>query len=309
MIPIKIVSSKQLKIIWQITTACTYSCVYCPKELHTGSSKEINLSELETFLDKLQHREFTVNFTGGEPTIHPQFLDILKVLKRRGIKIISDTNLSRSLRYYEEAGPLVDNWCVTLHPSEHVLDVEKIKALANVSYTVVYVMMDPRHWELAKSWWDLLQNIPRLKLIVLKPLSNWSDSGWYYNYTEEQQEFFNTTKPVYTFSEEDFENLSEQYAWLKELGSKVTWSDNKETDLDIDQLMKEDLHKFKGWHCEAGNEVIVLEPGCDVSLATCGTRHLGHWTKFDPSMLEHSFICPRDYCHCGIDIKATKSKI
>lgn len=309
MIPIKIVSSKQLKMIWQLTTACTYACDYCPKELHEGSSKYIDLNELEEFLDKFKDREFTINFTGGEPTIHPQFLDILKVLNKRNIKVIVDTNLSRSLRFYEEAGPLVGNWCVTLHPSEHVFDTDKIKALSSVSYTVVYVMMDPRHWEKAMSWWTTLQNIPRIKLIVLKPLSNWSDSGWYYKHTKEQQDFYNTTKPIYTFTEQEFTELSSEYAWLKELGSTVTWNTGEETALDIDQLMKEDLHKFKGWHCEAGNEVIVIEPGCDVSLATCGTRHLGHWTKFDISLLEQSFICPRDYCHCGIDIKATKTKI
>jgi organic radical activating enzyme len=309
MIPIKVVSSKQLKMIWQITTACTYACDYCPKELHEGSSKNINLDELEEFLDKFKDREFTINFTGGEPTIHPQFLDILKILKRRNIKVISDTNLSRSLRFYEEAGPLVDNWCVTLHPSEHIFDAAKINALSQVSYTVVYVMMDPRHWDKAMSWWTTLQSMSRLKIIVLKPLSNWSNSGWYYKHTEEQQEFYNTTPPIYTFSQQEIAELSEQYTWLKELGSTVTWNDGTETAIDIDQLMKQDLHKFKGWRCEAGNEVIVIEPGCHVSLATCGTRHLGHWTTFDISQLEQSFVCPRDYCHCGIDIKATKTKI
>ena len=46
MIPIKIISPKKLKVIWQITTACTYKCSYCPTELNQGKSHQINLDEL-----------------------------------------------------------------------------------------------------------------------------------------------------------------------------------------------------------------------------------------------------------------------
>jgi len=307
--PIKIVSPKKLKVLWQITTACTYTCSYCPKELHTGRSHDINLDEVDVFLDKLAGKEFTVNFTGGEPTIHPQFLDILKILKRRNIKTISDTNLSRTVRFYEEAGPLVDNWCVSIHPSMFEWNEGKIHTLAKNSYTVVYLMMDPRHWDLAMEYWERLKKIPRIKIIVVKCLSNWSGSDWVGKYTKEQQEFFNTAPSIYTFTNEEIESLKENYAWLQDQASNVTWNNGTTDMLEPDQLMREGLHSFKGWSCEVGEEVVVVTPECDINLGTCGTRHMGSWNNFTTEMLSNTIICPREYCHCGVDIKASKHKI
>ncbi len=307
--PIKIVSPKKLKVLWQITTACTYTCSYCPKELHTGRSHDINLDEVDVFLDKLAGKEFTVNFTGGEPTIHPQYLDVLRKVKSRGIKIISDTNLSRTVRFYEEAGPLVDNWCVSIHPSMFEWNEEKIHTLAKNSYTVVYLMMDPRHWALAMEYWERLKKIPRIKIIIVKCLSNWSGSDWVGEYTQEQQEFFNTAPSIYTFTKEEINSLIGNYAWLQDQSSNVFWSNGTSDMLEPDQLMKEGLHNFKGWSCEVGEEVIVVNPTCDISLGTCGTRHLGNWNNFTTAMLSDPIICPREYCHCGVDIKSTKTKL
>lgn len=309
MIPIKIISHKQLKVIWQVTTACTYKCDYCPKELHEGTSKKIDLDELSVFLDKLVSKQPTFILSGGEPTIHPQFIDIVSLLKSRNINVISDTNLSRTTRFYEEASNFVDNWCVTLHPQEHTLDIEKIKTLTDKSFTVIYLMADPRFWDKSMLWWDELKKIPRIKAIVLKPLDNWSNSGWYYNeYTENQIKFYEGTSPIVNFSKLEIQERLPQYSWLADQGSDVVWNDGTTSTLDPDQLMKDNLNKFKGWKCEAGEEVIVLGPECDISLATCGVKRLGHYRNFNLETLQESTICPYEYCHCGTDIKATKYK-
>jgi organic radical activating enzyme len=308
-IPIKIISPKKLRLLWQITTACTYTCSYCPKELHTGRSHHIDLDELDIFLDKLSSKEFTVNFTGGEPTIHPQYLDIIKRLHDRNIRIISDTNISRTERFYEEASQYVDNWCASIHPSMFVWNEDKIKILADNSYTVVYLMMDPDYWDLAIDYWHWLKTIPRIKIIPVKCLSNWSGSGWYGKYTEEQQNFLSNTPPIYTFSDDEIKQVASKYSWLKDQSSQVIWDDNTLSTLEPDQLMIEDQHKFKGWHCEVGEEVITLDPTCSVSLGTCGTQNLGNWSNFDTASMTSGIICPREYCHCGVDIRTTKYKL
>ena len=102
MIPIKIIANdpSTLKIIWQITSACTYACEYCPTELHTGKSIEVDLIQLRSFFEMFLDRKIVLTITGGEPTIHPQFLEIANLLKDLNIKTIVDSNLSRSLRFY-----------------------------------------------------------------------------------------------------------------------------------------------------------------------------------------------------------------
>lgn len=309
MIPIKIVANDPgtLKIIWQLTTACTYACSYCPTELHTGKSADIDLKQLRTFFEMFLDRKIVITITGGEPTIHPQFLEIAKLLKDLDIKTIVDSNLSRTTRFYKEVAGLIDNWCVTLHPSQHSLDIEKIKALADSSFTVVYVMMDPLFWNIAMQWWEILKGVENIKLTLLKPVDNWAGAKYQGVFTKEQQAFLSTTEPVYTLTPERMNQLH-KLEWLSELGSTVQYDDGTVAALDSDALMKQGINKFKGWSCNAGNEVIVLSDNGNVSLATCGVANLGHWSTININDIKQPVICPRDYCHCGTDIKATKHK-
>ena len=309
MIPIKIIANdpSTLKIIWQITSACTYACEYCPTELHTGKSIEVDLIQLRSFFEMFLDRKIVLTITGGEPTIHPQFLEIANLLKDLNIKTIVDSNLSRSLRFYEESAGLIDNWCITLHPSQHTLDIEKIKVLAEKSFTIVYVMMDPLHWNTAIQWWNTLKDIQNIKLIVLKPVDNWAGATYKGVFTKEQQHFLNTAVPIYTMSKERAEQLRKS-DWLFDLGSTVQYQDGSKDMLDADALMKQGLNKFKGWSCNAGNEVMVLSDSGNVSMATCGVANLGHWSTINIDNIKQPVICPRDYCQCGTDIKASKHK-
>jgi hypothetical protein len=96
--------------------------------------------------------------------------------------------------------------------------------------------------------------------------------------------------------------------WLSDLGSTVQYQDGTVTALDADALMKQGLNKFKGWSCNAGNEVLVLSETGNVSMATCGVANLGHWSTININDINQPVICPRDYCQCGTDIKASKYK-
>ena len=311
MIPIKIQANdpKTFKIIWQITSDCTYHCEYCPKELHEGTSKEIDLKDFEKFLGLFKDRKIVMTITGGEPTIHPQFLEIINLLKEKNIKTVVDSNLSRSLRFYQEAGPLVDNWCVTLHPSQHQLDLEKIHGLSSASFVVVYVMMDPKYWELATSWYNQLKEIKNIKLTVLKPVNNWAGADYQGMFTKEQQEFLNQATASLNFTQERIAEMKENYSWLMDLGSTITWNNNTVEPVDADSLMRQGLNKFKGWSCSTGNEVVVLDAVGNVSLATCGVTNLGHWSTLNIDDIVEPVICPREFCNCGTDIKGSKIQL
>ena len=311
MTPIKIQANdpETFKIIWQITTACTYSCEYCPKELHTGTNEIIDLEDFAGFLDLFKDRKIVMTITGGEPTIHPQFMDIARLLKSKGVKTVVDSNLSRTSRFYEEAAGLVDNWCVTLHPSQHTLDLDKIRTLAYNSFTVVYVMMDPKHWSLAMSWWEELKSVENIKLTVLKPVDNWAGADYQGKFTEQQQKFLNEVKATMLFTDQRLEELKDSYSWLQDLGSTVVWEDGSSEDLDADALMRQGSNRFQGWHCLAGKEVIAMNHQGRVSLATCGVARVDHWSQLTLNDITEPVVCPRTVCGCGTDIKGTKYKL
>ena len=68
-----------------ITTDCNLACDYCfAGSLRQGHvEREMSLPELEqglSYLDKDQHE---VRLMGGEPTLHSQYAEILRSLKRR----------------------------------------------------------------------------------------------------------------------------------------------------------------------------------------------------------------------------------
>lgn len=311
MIPIKIQANDPeiFKIIWQITTACTYACEYCPKELHTGSNETLDLDDFAEFLDLFKNYKTVMTITGGEPTVHPQFIEIARLLKSKGVKTIVDSNLSRTARFYEETAALIDNWCVTLHPSQHSLDLDKIRVLAANSYTVVYVMMDPKHWPLAMSWWEEIKSVENIKLTVLKPVNNWAGAEYQGQFTEQQQKFLDEVTATMLFTDERLKELKSSHSWLKDLGSTVTWEDGSSGDLDADGLMRQGLNRFQGWHCLAGNEVVAMDQLGRVSLATCGVARVDHWSQLTLDDITEPVVCPRMFCDCGTDIKGTKYKI
>jgi organic radical activating enzyme len=310
--PIEIVPEDQntLKIIWTITNACTYSCEYCPPYLHKGVNKIIDLDKFKTFLKNFNKKNIILSITGGEPTIHPQFIEIAKLLRELKINTVIDSNLSRTRRFYKEAGPLIDNWCVTLHPSQlKELDVEKIKIISQDSLVVVYVMMDPKFWDIAIDWYNLISKIENIRLIMLKPLDFWSNSSYIGKFTKKQLEILENTKPIETFTKDRIEKFTKRYEWLKKLSSTVIWEDNSKTIIETDTLMINDHHKFKGWKCSAVSEVLSINYDGTILGAACGIKKYNNWNNFSITEIQESIICDREICSCGTDIKASKVKL
>jgi mycofactocin radical SAM maturase len=80
-------------LTWEITYGCNLACVHClsssgrrdPRELTTGEAKEV--------IDELHDLQvFYVNIGGGEPTIRPDFYDLVDYAVRRGVGVKFSTN-------------------------------------------------------------------------------------------------------------------------------------------------------------------------------------------------------------------------
>jgi MoaA/NifB/PqqE/SkfB family radical SAM enzyme len=75
----------------QLTNACNARCAHCnlyklpPRTLHTSIAKELLTSAKEMGCEE-------IDFTGGEPTLHPDFLDLFKIAKKLELKVKINTN-------------------------------------------------------------------------------------------------------------------------------------------------------------------------------------------------------------------------
>jgi pyruvate-formate lyase-activating enzyme len=74
------------------TSACNLMCEGCYRENVPRSHKslEIILGELETF--RRLRKSDAVSITGGDPLVHPQIADIVKMVQEMGFKPILNTN-------------------------------------------------------------------------------------------------------------------------------------------------------------------------------------------------------------------------
>lgn len=85
--------NNEKKVIWEITNKCNYSCKYC---IFNANSDFKKLSKTDCFkiIDQLIANGFNyIKFTGGEPFIRKDFLDILEYADKK-IKFDISTNAS-----------------------------------------------------------------------------------------------------------------------------------------------------------------------------------------------------------------------
>jgi uncharacterized radical SAM superfamily Fe-S cluster-containing enzyme len=80
----------------EICDACNLSCPVCYAESGTHRATYRSMEQIEAMLDAVVSNEIepdVVQISGGEPTIHPQFFEVLDAAKRRPIKhLMVNTN-------------------------------------------------------------------------------------------------------------------------------------------------------------------------------------------------------------------------
>jgi uncharacterized radical SAM superfamily Fe-S cluster-containing enzyme len=80
--------------IIEVNTSCNLDCPICFADSGTGYQEHgftLSLERVESMLDAFVRAEGepeSVQISGGEPSIHPQVLDILAAAKNRGIKLV-----------------------------------------------------------------------------------------------------------------------------------------------------------------------------------------------------------------------------
>ena len=90
----------------EVNTACNLSCPVCFANAGIGYS--LTMQQVEGMLDRfveIEGNPEVIQFSGGEPTIHPQILDMIQAAKDRGIRqVMINTNgvrIARDDRFLE----------------------------------------------------------------------------------------------------------------------------------------------------------------------------------------------------------------
>jgi organic radical activating enzyme len=109
-----------------VTYHCDDACVFCSEEKRMrwyGPDPE-RTDFLESLLAKAAARGVRhVNFTGGEPTLHPEFIRLLRTARSLGYTTYIGTNGTMLAReeWAAEAAPLLDEVSLSLHGPDAAL--------------------------------------------------------------------------------------------------------------------------------------------------------------------------------------------
>lgn len=107
MIGIKQLNPDPFLVTWDLGRRCNYDCSYCPAHRHDNFSPHASLEELLQTADFVFeyisviasnriNKDFNVSFTGGEPTVNPNFIKFAEYLSQKKTQLV-DINLHLDL--------------------------------------------------------------------------------------------------------------------------------------------------------------------------------------------------------------------
>ena len=82
------------QITWDLGRRCNYDCSYCPSHRHDDFSPHATLEDLKKnsnfvlkyinlYMKYRSYKSASVNFTGGEPTVNPNFIEFSKYIQNK----------------------------------------------------------------------------------------------------------------------------------------------------------------------------------------------------------------------------------
>ncbi len=276
-----------ININWEMVSHCQYDCSYCYYKPFQSDTNYTTLGKI--VLKKLQQIEedFVINLIGGEPTLHPDFIEILNKLieidKLKEIRIV--TNLVKPLNFWVKITPSPKvKITASYHPEyPNKSFIEKLESLAKVyrTDTAFLITNEIDHLDKSKEVFKQLFTLSQTSTHTLNPirLHKKEDSVTrYISYQEEINEFIIHCEQK-----------------IKELKNKETVSIETisgEKILTKPEFLNNELHALKGWRCAIN--AFIIHYDAMVSYACKGIKK--HILTCD--FKTNAITCPFNYCEC-----------
>lgn len=280
-----------IKIEWNLGKRCNYDCTYCPESIHDNSSVHTDIKILKKAIDRLATlgKKIRLSFTGGEPTVHPKFEELLTYCRDSGINWISvTTNGTRKSQWYLQQP--VDQWVYSLHfeTDDWCRVIETIITVASSWQKSILVNVMAYHLRMI----DVKNATSQLKI------NNVPLGIRRIRWTEGDHDIFDDNR----YDPDDLAWISESYSTVK---PNVIIDDTKL--MHSNDVIKLHLNKFNGWTCAAGVESLMINWDGEVHRATCrvggSLGNIYNDTFVNPAT---DVVCSRNWCTCSADIPLTK---
>ncbi len=298
--------ARTVLVDWMLGNSCSYACSYCPKALHDGSVRWQTADAVLAFYDLL-HRHYVhhrgrrvwLQFTGGEPTMHPRIIPLLEAATERGFSVSLISNASRTLRFWQRITPHLNSVILTYHNEfaelPHFLEVGSL--LAGQMPVHINVTMRPDHFDRTLQEATALRQAMPSASITLKPLRIGFDAVLF-DYTPEQLAVMNSglpaTGPVQGAMPRG--TMTAQGPGLPP--QKVR----------ANEFMIRAENRWSGFLCNAGLESLRVKGDGGVTRAVCSVGGEIGRLGGEIALPAAPVLCNAGVCACVADILITKTK-
>ena len=332
--------SNRYQIIWDLGRRCSYACTYCPPHRNNKTSafadfdtlcKSMDgVAEYATLYDQFRKKPALkkLSFTGGEPTVHPDFFNFLQYVKNeypdfsRGLT----TNGWFSDRVLEKVISLTTGGTLSYHCES--TDRQKKQVISNAIYLrekyKVNVMFHKDYFEECIDVCETLEKnsvdyVPRIIGDDNPDDKKSIELGYTHRYTREQMKWFRN------YWKQKGQNVTEEGDTQKGLGRPCCGGRCFKAD-GVDSYFLADTN-FLGWNCMVNWYFLFLNSELDAVYThqTCGVNlngevaPLGKISEFDKiidELADNLYIkkvpmitCPKTFCGCGMCITKTSQNI
>ena len=295
-------------LTWAINNFCNNRCSYCPPDLHNGKRKLYDFENIKKFLDILiaKHKKIHCNVSGGEPTLSPHFLKIVKIFNENNCTVGVTSNGSRNIDFWKKNVSFLEYVVFSYHIESKYNDdfLKKIEFCKDKTNVTVRMMMSPNHWDECLNIYKKISKIKNMRYEPVRILDWTGSDKKSYTYTNTQNEWFNKQKIE---SKNIFNNVNNNFT-----NDVDFYFDNGEIinshDIDANYLINAKLTGFFGYECEIGLKSLFINNDGEIFLGNCGVGgSIGNLNEVDnikwPSK---SINCNVAVCHCTTDVYINK---
>jgi len=283
-----------IKVEWNLGKRCNFNCSYCPSSIHDNTSPHTNIEILKATVDKLVNlnKSIRLSLTGGEPTVHPKFEELVNYAKNKGISWISvTTNGTLPFEFYIKQR--VDQYVFSVHMEYDIKRV--LNTIVNTKELfpgkiLVHVMAHQDYMKQTRYIAGALSasNIPHAVRRV--------------RWTQGNHDLFDDMR----YNADDLEWVKEYEATVD--ANCVITNDQTIKMMHANDIIKLHLNKYRDWSCNAGLESLMINWDGDVHRATCRVGgSLGNIYEGTFVVPDTPITCDRNFCTCAADIPLTKT--
>lgn len=301
---------------WKLHDKCNYDCYFCGDENKLGRVGWADLETNKAIVDSIvasATKPLWIQLTGGEPTLYPKFLELVKYMKSKGAMVRVITNGSRTMRWWKEVreANVLDMIYFTFH-SQQDADYKHIAEVANLfldseAPTIILVTYVPK---------SLGHAIEGAAYLTENTASYISMNAMDLRFTPEEEKQFNDEEfqkalNVYNVAYGKLLDIKKPTSIPDHLlglpaNSTIHFKDGTTESKDVTLMMKLEENKFQDWTCYAGMDTMNIDNGFKYRGGCRRDK-----TPYEPGKLtffDKPFKCDVDACYCAMDMITTKIK-